>query len=89
MPARLDHPVCSTQRIRLQALTSFCRTNWLPDQTQTVEVDLVRDEHLGLGEFDKVTPRWIVPNRARFAGITVAGYVHRKGKRGYLSFSTP
>uniref|UniRef100_A0A914WJ43 PDZ domain-containing protein n=1 Tax=Plectus sambesii TaxID=2011161 RepID=A0A914WJ43_9BILA len=45
------------------ALTSFCRENWLPDQTETVVVDLVRDEQLGLG-------------------ITVAGYVHRKGKPG-------
>lgn len=52
MPARLvadRPPPRSAQRVRLQALTSFCRENWLPNQTETVVVDLVRDEQLGLG----------------------------------------
>lgn len=50
MPARLDETDRSAQSAIFQALTSFCRENWLPNQTETVVVDLVRDEQLGLGE---------------------------------------
>jgi hypothetical protein len=44
----------------LQALTTFCRSNWQTEQVETFDVQLQRDAKLGLG-------------------ITVAGYVHRKG----------
>jgi len=46
----------------LQALTTFCRSNWQTGQVETFDVQLQRDAKLGLG-------------------ITVAGYVHRKGMR--------
>ena len=56
--------VSNLTTVLLQALTTFCRANWLDGQVDTIEVQLERDARLGLG-------------------ITVAGYVHRKGRRAY------
>ena len=81
MPARLTENVSSLLPPILQALTSFCRENWLPNQIETVVVDLVRDEQLGLGEHIK--ERWLDhPLSSTLFRDYRRRLRHRKGKRG-------